>query len=235
MANASLRTLDPDLVRKTVTELESRINERFVDSSLSRLCNELEQIAIQAKERSIEISRPLVGVRILVGAGLCLLLGITLYTTAGLKLPDREFGLTEVVQILDSLLNDIVIIGAVIVSMITFETRIKRRRALLALNDLRSVAHIIDMHQLTKDPQRLARTATRTRSSPEEQLNRFLLGRYLDYCSEMLALTGKIAALYIDRFSDPVVLTTVNEIEALTTGLSQKIWQKLIILESLPD
>ena len=49
----------------------------------------------------------------------------------------------------------------------------------------------------------------------------------------MLSLTGKIAALYVQRFDDDVVLNAVNEIEGLTTGLSGRIWQKLVILESL--
>jgi hypothetical protein len=48
----------------------------------------------------------------------------------------------------------------------------------------------------------------------------------------MLSLIGKIAALYIQHFNDPVVISTVNEIEELTTGLSRKIWQKIMILQS---
>jgi hypothetical protein len=35
----------------------------------------------------------------------------------------------------------------------TIETRVKRRRALRAIHELRSIAHVIDMHQLTKDPE----------------------------------------------------------------------------------
>lgn len=58
----------------------------------------------------------------------------------------------------------------------------------------------------------------------------FELSRYLDYCSELLSLTGKVAALYVQDFQDPVVLAAVNEIEELTTGLSRKIWQKLMVL-----
>ena len=56
------------------------------------------------------------------------------------------------------------------------------------------------------------------------------LARYLDFCSEMLSLTGKVAALYVQNFEDSVALQAVNEIEDLTTGLSRKIWQKLTIV-----
>ena len=45
----------------------------------------------------------------------------------------------------------------------------------------------------------------------------FELSRYLDYCSEALSLTGKVAALYVQRFDDPVALQAVNEVEELTT------------------
>jgi len=55
---------------------------------------------------------------------------------------------------------------------------------------------------------------------------------YLDYCSEMLSLIGKLAALYVQKFDDPVALAAVNEVEDLTTGLSRKIWQKIMILNA---
>lgn len=50
---------------------------------------------------------------------------------------------------------------------------------------------------------------------------------YLDYCSEMLSLVGKTAALYAENNDDQVVLQTVEGIEELTMNLSQKIWQKI--------
>ena len=60
------------------------------------------------------------------------------------------------------------------------------------------------------------------------------LGRYLDYCSELLSVTSKLAALLVQYFNDEVLLGAVNEIEALTTGLSGKIWQKIRLLERAP-
>jgi hypothetical protein len=41
-----------------------------------------------------------------------------------------------------------------------------------------------------------------------------------------------VAALYIQNFDDSVALQAVNEVEGLTTGLSRKIWQKLMIVYS---
>ena len=133
---------------------------------------------------------------------------------------------------LEAGINDLVLIGAAIFFLGTLEGRIKRRRALRALHELRSIAHIIDMHQLTKDPERTTGQTPATESSPTRRMTPLELGRYLDYCSEMLSLTGKVAALYVQQFDDSVALQAVNEIEDLTTGLSSKIWQKLMILSA---
>ena len=48
----------------------------------------------------------------------------------------------------------------------------------------------------------------------------------------MLSLIGKLAALYVQKFDDPVALAAVNEVEDLTTSLSRKIWQKIMIINS---
>ena len=61
----------------------------------------------------------------------------------------------------------------------------------------------------------------------------FELNRYLDYCSDGLALISKIAALYVQGFQDPVLLDAVDDVEDLTAGFSRKIWQKITILENL--
>lgn len=47
----------------------------------------------------------------------------------------------------------------------------------------------------------------------------------------LLALCGKVAALYVQDFDDGPSVAAVNEIEDLTTSLSEKIWQKIGILD----
>jgi hypothetical protein len=63
----------------------------------------------------------------------------------------------------------------------------------------------------------------------------FQLTRYLDYCAEMQALIGKLAALYGDGTRDPVVINAVNDIENLAGNLGRKIWQKIMILSALEE
>ncbi len=61
--------------------------------------------------------------------------------------------------------------------------------------------------------------------------NRQDLARYLDYCSEMLSITGKLAALFAQSVNDEVVVGAVNDIEELGSNLSRKIWQKITMIE----
>ena len=83
------------------------------------------------------------------------------------------------------------------------------------------------MHQLTKDPERLHPDFTPTAASAKPDLNAVELANYLDYCSELLSLVAKTAAVYAERSTDPAVLATISDIENLTNGMARKIWQKL--------
>ncbi|MEZ4893782.1 MAG: hypothetical protein R2778_12305 [Saprospiraceae bacterium] len=64
----------------------------------------------------------------------------------------------------------------------------------------------MDMHQLTKDPSHQLVKISDTESSPKRALTREQLTRYLDYCTEILSLNVKIAALFAQHVDDPVVL-----------------------------
>jgi hypothetical protein len=127
----------------------------------------------------------------------------------------------------------IILAGAGIFFLITLDSRIKRRRALAAIHELRVISHIIDMHQLTKDPEMTIAHGYETPSSPKRKMTVFKLNRYLDYCCEMLSLVGNISALYIQNFDDPVAISSAYEIESLTNGTSRKIWQKIMILHNV--
>jgi hypothetical protein len=139
---------------------------------------------------------------------------------------------SDAVQGLDALFNLLVLLGGGAFFVSTLETRWKRARALTALHELRSIVHVIDMHQLAKDPSS-DKDATVGTSDGDRALSRFELMRYLDYCSEMLSLTAKCSALYAERLSDSVVVDTVGDVERLTSELSNKIWQKITIIEAL--
>ena len=225
--------LDPDAVATTADLLCRRIDERFPASGLSRVGRELHRIAMQCGARAAWIGRPILGLRVLAGLLTVLIVGGLAGTMGSLRKPKEPVEALQFIQVLEAGINDVVLVGAGIFFLITLETRLRRRRALTAIRELRALAHIIDMHQLTKDPEWLLSPGRETTVLPPRLMTRFELSRYLDYCAEMLSITGKVAALYIQGFDDAVALAAVNEVESLTTGLSGKIWQKIVILYAM--
>ena len=105
--------------------------------------------------------------------------------------------------------------------LIRAEARLKRRRALSALHELRSIVHVIDMHQLTKDPSKFV-VGGNTPSSPPLLLDTFQMTRYLDYCSEMVSLTSKIAVLFAQSLPDRAVTEAVSDISALARAYRKR-------------
>jgi hypothetical protein len=233
-ATGTYRELDPVKVIETIGLLQRRIAERFAGAGLGQVCAELLQIANENSARAERISRRNMPLRVTVAAVMAL--GV-----AGFAWIARQIDFTRtaadsvfsVVQGLEAAANLVVLTGATLFFLVTIEERLKRRRALRALHELRSIMHVIDMHQLTKDPSAEVSVAGKTASSPARTLSRFELTRYLDYCSEMLSLSAKVAVLFAQSFPDPTVTEAVSDIERIAAGLSQKIWQKIIILEAL--
>ncbi|MDY8134056.1 hypothetical protein [Aquimarina sp. 2201CG5-10] len=222
--------LKPEKIIKTIDLLEKRVSDRFPDSSLREICHQFLDTAQQSKQNIQWISAPNIPLRffsyLIILIGLCGLI----YSITFIDIKIENTTLANVVAVSEAIFNDIILLGAAIFFLISLESRLKTRRALKSLNDLRVIAHVIDMHQLTKDPYVNDLPQFATENSPKRPLSKFELQRYLDYCSEATALIGKVAALYSQSLPDEAVVRAVNEIEILTTGLSRKIWQKLIIL-----
>lgn len=230
--------LDSEKVAQTVACLRQRIEERFPESGLLEICEQMERISAKTQQRSAEISAPIWWIRAIgwLLIGMVGVVGIVLPFVVSSGFTNEELTLRSFVELGDPVMNEIVLLGALLFFLFTLETRVKRHRALKAIHELRSIAHVIDMHQLTKDPERVVSAVYKSTSlSPKATLDKFQLRRYLDYCTEMLSLTGKMAALYVQNFDDGVALSAVNEVESLTTGLSGKIWQKIMILYSISD
>ena len=226
------RRLDPAQIVETARQVQERVTERFPDAGLRRVAVEVVEVTERAASGRAWFAAPHWPLRI--GVALCILLllvvfSATIMAVAGLP---ASASIPDVVQAVDAFISEVVFLGLAIVFLAGLEVRRKRRRALRALHELRSLAHVIDMHQLTKDPDRILNpdTGGDTASSPARTMTAFELSRYLDYCSEMLSLLSKCAAVYAQDFDDPVTISAVNDIESLTSGLSRKIWQKIMML-----
>jgi hypothetical protein len=224
----SYRVLNSDQIEATITKLLARIEQQFPKRGLGQLCAELLVIAQTDKRKLNQRRRPNFWVR--TGVGLLLAaaaagLAIAIYEMRTLSL---EVGLFSALQGADSILNIVALAGASIWFLLNLESVMRREAILADLHELRSIAHVVDMHQLTKDPTSVQ--SPEEMADDEEALSEAQLGRYLDFCSELLSLTGKLAALYMQDVRDPIVIQTVDEIENLTGNLSRKIWQKIMIL-----
>lgn len=229
------KQLDSDQIVTTAEQLCRRIRERFPNAGLNNCSGQLLQITQQAKVRALQIGEPMSWLRIASGVCIALIVIVFVLAIKQVRLKEEELHSGELIQILEAGFNASVLVGAIIVFLVTLESRVKRRRALRAIHELRSLAHIIDMHQLTKDPERLMRKKLDTASSPQQTMTAFELNRYLDYCGEMLSLCGKVAALYVQNFEDSEAVGAVNDLEDLTSGLTRKIWQKIMILHASPN
>jgi len=221
-------------VQSTLRTLQHRIREVFPESGLSHVAAELCTIADETGPVLEKLSHPNWIVRTFVGVavGLILLVVVGLFAVMG-SMSLGVDGLGGMLEASESAAQDLIFIGIAIYFLVTIEGRLKRRIALRDLRRLRAIVHIVDMHQLTKDPEHLLASSDRTPSSPEQQLTRFELSRYLDYCSELLSLSSKLAATHAQCMNDPVVLDAVNDIEILASNLSNKIWQKIMILDTI--
>ena len=227
------RRLDSQKIIETVKALQGRIQRRFPGSGLGNVAAELLKVAEETVKRTEWIQRPHLILRFI--AGVLSLAVVALLILMLVHIRQFRFDdYTNFIQALEASISAVVFIGAAILFFVSWENRIKRRRALKAIHELRALSHIVDMHQLTKDPESYAAPAQDETAPPvKRRMTPFELNRYLDYCSESLALISKIAALYVQGFEDPVLLDAVDDVEDLTAGFSRKIWQKITILESL--
>jgi hypothetical protein len=222
------QNLDPAHIIKTITRVKTGIDERFPDAGLGKVCAELIEVARYTAARAAQLAAPTWPLRIAVGV--LIVLGVAAQIAAARYLHvervQTDIGL---LQSLEAAVNLLILFGGAVWFLLTLEERLKRQRALDELHKLRSLAHVIDMHQLSKDPTILM---DETRGP---NMRRFDLTRYLDHCAEMLSLIGKLSALYAERMRDSVVIEAVTEIENLTSDLSRKIWQKISIIGAFEE
>jgi hypothetical protein len=224
------RVLREDKLLETAERLQKRIAKLFPESGLTQIAAEIVQITREAMARAERIRRP----DLLLRGGLAFL---ALLAVAGVvkhfsSYNDSQTALRELLQFMDATKGAAAFMTGAAIFLVTLEVRLKRRRALRAIHELRAMAHIIDMHQLTKDPDRLGR-----KDEPllvgAKVMDADLMGRYLNYCTELLAIVSKIGQLYVQDFPDSTAQSAVDHFESLATNLSEKIWQKIMILDRI--
>lgn len=226
--------LDAVAVKETVDRLQRRIQSRFPGRNLPRVAQEvsatIDELLIRPQSRWYPIMR--IGSRITIALLVGSLAIVFVALLVGAQTDETAPAAWEWASIIESMVNDVVFAGIAVFFLWHIPNRLQRAHHLRSLHKLRSLAHIIDMHQLSKDPERLSKGFRKTKDSLEIGMDLHDLWAYLDYCSELLSLVGKAAALFAERNNDETVLATVEGIEDLTTGMSRKIWQKISLLRA---
>lgn len=226
--------LDADKLLRTIEVLRHRIFERFPDSGLHHVCAQLIEVAKQTQSTTEKIGDPILWIRAAAISLIVLLLSIASWFSISLR---HESVLTfeDAIPIAEAGMNLLILIAIAVFWLWNSEAKIRRARVVRAINRLREFAHVIDMHQLTKDPDSSFLRSMPTEHSPKRKMTPYELSRYLDYCSEMLSHISKLGYLYVSKLDDSSANQSVNELESLCSGLSRKIWQKIMVIYSLAD
>ena len=229
------RELDISKISDEIHLLSLRIQDRFPSASLLNVCRELNKLANKGRNTLYEYSKPYLYYRILsylffIVAFLSVVAAVANFIHAlffNFSNHNIRLSQSESIQSVEALLNIIVMVVAGVFFLFKIEGRSKQKKILKSLQELRTIIHIIDMHQLTKDPEILLQE--KTTHSPSRTLTKKELNRYLNYCIEMLSLTSKVAAAHGKNINDQLVLEEIHNIETLASLLSNKIWQKINI------
>jgi hypothetical protein len=230
---ARYRNLDHDKLLGTIESITQRILALFPPSGLGEVSVELLATAKHCLAEVREIKKPLWKLRAVVAASVVALTLLPALPAFGMNFPLKFATLAEFLSATDAGFNILLLLAGGVLFLISVESRIKRNRTLRALNELRSLAHVVDMHQLSKDPgvqaEPLAPRVPGRR--PPVIRNQGDLWHYLNFCGDLLAVLGKLAACFAEAVTDRSVLDSINEIEMLCTALSRKIWHKMSIVK----
>ncbi len=227
---SNVAELQPQRIVMTAELLHERIAVRFAGRGLVQVAWQVRRVAGQAVAETVAIQQPVRWIRGVTIGLIIIMASVVLKLLFHLRFTDADGW--EMLGGIEAGINTVVYLGVGLLFFVTLEQRLKRRKALRAIQELRALAHVIDMHQLSKDPEWFHLKESSPLNDESQHLGTTELTRYLDYCTDLLALLGKTAAVYAQNMQDGVVLKAVDEIETLTTSLSRKIWQKIIILDA---
>jgi hypothetical protein len=213
--------LDPARITETAENLAQRISEKMPGSSLSNLAVELAGIARATDQRARQASRPILAIRLASATAIGLgLLGLWYLVD---HIHTRwEFGtITELFEATDAGFNLLVILAGALWFLITLEARLKRKRALGSIEELREFIHVIDLTQLYYTPELY---------NPDDANSQNAWGfdyTYLLFCTQMIGVISNLAALYTRGAAGDSVLRAASDVEMLATAVNSKLLSKV--------
>ncbi len=132
-----------------------------------------------------------------------------------------EFGtITEVFEATDAGFNLLALLAGGTWFLVTLEARIKRKRALESIEELREFIHVIDVTQLYYTPD-----LYKLEPAPSHGALKFD-HHYLLFCTQMLAVIGNLAPLYTRGAAGDSILRAVSDVEMLANAITAKLQSK---------
>ena len=116
---STYRKLSSERTVETIARLQTRIHERFPASGLSKVCSELHQISIESKTRTETVARPNYILRTVTGIAVIAIVGSLLASIFFTEFSVGPLPLTELVVLTEAALNDVVLVGAAILFLVT--------------------------------------------------------------------------------------------------------------------
>ena len=174
------RTLDPDMILATAERLEGRIAERFPERGLRQVAAEITALSRSIRDEVAALTPPIWGLRLLLGA--VVLGGGAIFLWVGSIVPLNKVGRDAIASLegVEAAINTALLATLGLMALVRLEARVKRQRVARGLHQLRSVIHVIDMYQLTKDPAGLAPDLPPGGPAPRHEMDEAEMSRYLD-------------------------------------------------------
>lgn len=207
------------------------LKNHFPTRGLCQVAGLVESTFHRAPEIAQRIMRPNYWIRALVGVLLVAMVAFVIFGLLQLKFSNNDGW--SVLEGVEAGISTAVYSGVAIVFFVSLEIRQRRQMTLKALQELRALAHVLDMHQMNKDTDYILTPTAPDAHVKPLSLTPIELERYLSHTADLLSLIGKLAAWYAQQVNDPEVLMAINELEQLTGDMTQKIWQKITIINSI--
>jgi len=217
--NAAHR-LDPSRIIETAEDLAQRIDQKLPGSTLAGLAAELVRIARDTDQRVQQARKPILAIRfasvIAIGCGL---LGLW-YLVRHIH-TRWEFGtVTDLFEATDAGFNILVVLAGALWFLITLEARLKSKKVLESIQELREFIHVIDATQLYYTPEIYHHDA-------ESPSNRWRFDHtYLLACSLMLGVISNLAALYTRGAAGDSIMRAAADVEMFAAALTGKLYAK---------
>ena len=143
----------------------------------------------------------------------------TIYTHVG-----SSARLPSLFEATDAGFNLLVILAGALWFLITLEARLKRKRALGSIEELREFIHVIDLTQLYYTPELYKPDAANSQNAWGFDYT------YLLFCTQMIGVISNLAALYTRGAAGDSVLRAASDVEMLTNAVTTKLLSKVEIV-----